>query len=96
MAVLTTMGKKATRKVTTMMGRGPVPNQIRKSGYTATIGMTDFAQKNAGELVYVDMPFEGDEIDRGETACKASAPCCRCLRWFGASNAPLARGSGRV
>jgi glycine cleavage system H protein len=55
---------------------------------TATIGMTDFAQKNAGELVYVDMPFEGDTLTQGETACKIQS-----AKWIGKLIAPL---SGEV
>ncbi len=55
---------------------------------TATVGMTDFAQKNAGELVYIDMPFEGDEVTQDETACKIQS-----AKWIGKLIAPL---SGEV
>jgi glycine cleavage system H protein len=55
---------------------------------TATIGITDFAQKNAGELVYIDMPFEGDAITQNGTACKIQS-----AKWIGKLVAPL---SGEV
>ena len=51
---------------------------------TVTIGLNDLAQQQAGEIMYVDMPFEDDEIELGETCMKiqtakgvgpVSAPC---------------------
>lgn len=33
---------------------------------TAVIGITDFAQKSMGSIVYVDMPDEDDEVSRNE------------------------------
>lgn len=35
-------------------------------GDSAVIGISDFAQKALGNVVYVDMPEEGDEITAGE------------------------------
>ncbi len=32
----------------------------------AVIGITDFAQKSMGSIVYVDMPDEDDEVSRNE------------------------------
>ena len=32
----------------------------------AIIGVTDFAQKEMGDITYVDMPAEEDEVDAGE------------------------------
>ncbi len=32
----------------------------------ATIGITDFAQHSMGEIVYVEMPMEEDELDAGD------------------------------
>lgn len=40
---------------------------VRIEGDTATIGISDFAQDQLGEVVYVDLPSEGDEIAAGET-----------------------------
>lgn len=36
-------------------------------GDVATIGITDFAQDQLGEVVYVDLPAAGDGIVAGET-----------------------------
>lgn len=35
-------------------------------GNTAYIGISDFAQKALGNVVYVDMPEVGDEVEAGE------------------------------
>ena len=35
-------------------------------GDVATIGISDFAQDQLGEVVYVDLPAEGDELVAGE------------------------------
>ncbi|SHK93543.1 glycine cleavage system H protein [Anaerocolumna jejuensis DSM 15929] len=34
---------------------------------TAKIGLTDYAQKELGDLVFVNLPEEGDEIKAGES-----------------------------
>ena len=39
---------------------------IRVDGDTAYVGITDFAQNALGDVVYVDLPEEGDEFDAGE------------------------------
>lgn len=36
---------------------------------TAHIGITDYAQKELGDLVYVNLPEEGDEVIAGDTLC---------------------------
>ena len=36
-------------------------------GDVATIGISDFAQDQLGEVVYVDMPAEGDGLTAGES-----------------------------
>lgn len=36
----------------------------RKEGDVVVVGVTDFAQKLAGDIVYVDMPTEGDEVTK--------------------------------
>jgi glycine cleavage system H protein len=40
---------------------------VRVEGDTAVVGITDFAQDQLGEVVYVDLPEEGDESVAGET-----------------------------
>ena len=39
---------------------------ILVDGDTATVGITDFAQSELGEIVYVDVSSEGDTIDKDE------------------------------
>lgn len=34
---------------------------------TVTIGITDFAQKQLGDIVYLDLPGEGDELSQEDT-----------------------------
>jgi len=48
------------------------------------IGVTDFAQKSAGDIVYVDLPFEGDEIEQGEPFGKMQS-----AKWIGELYAPI-------
>lgn len=40
---------------------------ILVDGDVATIGISDFAQDQLGEVVYVDLPSEGDSVSAGET-----------------------------
>jgi glycine cleavage system H protein len=40
---------------------------IRISGETAEIGITDFAQQQLGDVVYVDLPDAGKTIAAGES-----------------------------
>ena len=39
---------------------------VRVEGDVAYIGVTDFAQKEMGDITYVDMPEEGDDVLAGE------------------------------
>jgi len=39
---------------------------IKIEGSTATIGITDFAQKELGDIVYVEIETEGEEIAQDE------------------------------
>ena len=34
---------------------------------TVTVGLTDYAQKELGDLVFVNLPIEGDEVTAGES-----------------------------
>lgn len=38
-----------------------------KSDGTVTIGITDHAQEQLGDLVYVELPAVGDQIDQGDS-----------------------------
>jgi glycine cleavage system H protein len=40
---------------------------LRVEGDTAVVGISDFAQDQLGEVVYVDLPSVGDEVVAGET-----------------------------
>lgn len=39
---------------------------IRVEGDIAVVGITDFAQSELGDVVFVDLPEEGDELSAGE------------------------------
>jgi glycine cleavage system H protein len=39
---------------------------VKIEGTTATVGITDFAQRELGDIVYVEIETEGDEIAFGE------------------------------
>ena len=57
---------------------------VRIEGDKARVGMTTFYTKLAGETTYVDLPFEGDEIEEGETCGKIQSS-----KWVGKFVAPL-------
>jgi glycine cleavage system H protein len=40
---------------------------IKADGKTATVGITDHAQEALGDIVFVELPKVGDEIERGKT-----------------------------
>jgi glycine cleavage system H protein len=40
---------------------------VRVEGNIATIGITDFAQDALSDIVYLDLPSEGDSFDLGDT-----------------------------
>jgi len=39
---------------------------VKVEGNEVTIGLTDYAQDHLGDIVYVELPDEGDEIDAGD------------------------------
>lgn len=41
---------------------------IRVDGATATVGITDYAQQQLGDLVFVDLPEMGRQLAKGDTA----------------------------
>lgn len=40
---------------------------VKIEGKVATIGVTDYAQEQLGDIVYVELPSEGEEIAKEET-----------------------------
>lgn len=40
---------------------------LKVEGNTATFGITDYAQDMLGGIVYVEMPDEDDEVEKGES-----------------------------
>lgn len=40
---------------------------VRVEGDTVTVGITDFAQGELGDVVFVEIETEGEELDKGET-----------------------------
>lgn len=42
---------------------------VRVAGDTATVGITEFAQAELGDIVFVDLPAEGKLVKQGETLC---------------------------
>jgi len=52
---------------------------VRIEGKNATIGITDFAQQQLGDIVYVDLPEQDTEVDADSELCeiestKATSP----------------------
>jgi len=60
----------------------------RVDGTRVTVGMTDFFQKEAGDIVFVDFPEEEDEVSQGEVCGKIQS-----RKWIGNLVAPV---SGEV
>lgn len=40
---------------------------VSVDGNVATVGITDFAQRELGDIVYVDIPSEGEDLAQEET-----------------------------
>ena len=41
---------------------------IRVDGDTATVGITDYAQSQLGDVVYVELPKPGQKVEKGKQA----------------------------
>jgi glycine cleavage system H protein len=41
---------------------------IRVEGDTATVGITDYAQNQLGDVVYVELPKPGQKVEKGKQA----------------------------
>lgn len=46
---------------------------IRKEGNAARIGLTDFAQGELGEIVFVEVPEKGRHVAKGDPICSIDA-----------------------
>ena len=57
--------------------------RVEKDG-SVTVGMSDFFQKEAGDIVFVDLPEEEDEVDQGEVCGKIQS-----RKWIGSLIAPI-------
>jgi glycine cleavage system H protein len=55
-----------------------------ESDGTVTVGMDDFFQKEAGDVVFVDLPSEEDEVEQGEVCGKIQS-----RKWIGKLCAPV-------
>ena len=40
---------------------------VKEEGGEYTVGITDYAQSELGDLVFVDLPEEGDSVTKGES-----------------------------
>ena len=57
---------------------------VRKEGDILEMGMDDFAQKMAGEIVYVQLPFEGKKMKKGKKFAQVESG-----KWLGKVFAPV-------
>lgn len=56
----------------------------RVDGTKVTVGMTDFFQKEAGDIVFVDLPEQEDEFSQNEVCGKIQS-----RKWIGKLVAPV-------
>jgi glycine cleavage system H protein len=56
----------------------------RVDGNSVTVGMNDFFQKEAGDIVFIDLPEEEDEVSQGEVCGKIQS-----RKWIGKLVAPV-------
>jgi len=57
---------------------------IKVEGNTLTMGMDDFAQKTAGEIVFVQLPEDGKVLQKGKKFAKIESG-----KWLGKVLAPV-------
>jgi glycine cleavage system H protein len=57
---------------------------VRRDGDLLVMGMSDFAQQLAGDIVYVQLPFEGKKIKAGKKFAKVESG-----KWLGKVYAPV-------
>jgi glycine cleavage system H protein len=56
----------------------------RVEGTKVTVGMSDFFQKEAGDIVFIDLPEEEEEVSQGEVCGKIQS-----RKWIGKLVAPV-------
>ena len=56
----------------------------RVDGTKVTVGMSDFFQKEAGDVVFVDLPEEEDDVSQGEVCGKIQS-----RKWIGKLVSPV-------
>jgi len=56
----------------------------RVDGKSITVGMDDFFQKESGDIVFIDLPEEEDEVEQGEICGKIQS-----RKWIGKLVAPV-------
>ncbi len=56
----------------------------RIDGNRVTVGMNDFFQKEAGDIVFIDLPEEEDDVSQGEICGKIQS-----RKWIGKLVAPV-------
>jgi glycine cleavage system H protein len=56
----------------------------RVDGDRVTVGMNDFFQQEAGDIVFVDLPEEEEEVEQGEVCGKIQS-----RKWIGKLVAPV-------
>ena len=42
---------------------------VRLEGNTVVVGISDYAQEQLGEIVFVELPDTGAQLDKGQEAC---------------------------
>lgn len=57
---------------------------VREEEGKLRVGMTDLFARQAGDIVYVDLPFEDDDVSAGETCGKLQSS-----KWIGKLVAPV-------
>jgi glycine cleavage system H protein len=57
---------------------------VRVEGDILVMGMDDFAQQMAGEIVYIQLPFEGKKLKKGKKFAKVESG-----KWLGKVYAPV-------
>ena len=57
---------------------------VRVDGDTATVGITDFAVEHLGDLVFVDLPDAGADIEAGESVAEVES-----VKAVGEINSPV-------
>jgi glycine cleavage system H protein len=57
---------------------------VKREGDLLVMGMSDFAQQLAGDIVYVQLPFEGKKIKAGKKFAKVESG-----KWLGKVYAPV-------